>query len=226
MLAPGHDDDRAGPARPARVLAGRRAAERADGRRCRCGEANLAVGNPAGRPALEITLRRADPAVLRRRRRLRHRRAVPRSTLDGEPVAAVGAARRCPPAACSRSARPPGPGCGSLPRGARRPRRAALPRQRLDLHARRLRRPRRPGAGRRRRAAAGSPDSAARMTPPTARVGGRRPATGARISRDVGARRHRGPARRARLLHPRRHRRRCTRPTTRCTSTRRAPACG
>ena len=105
-----------------------------------------------------------------------------------------------------------GPGLRPGGRGPRRHRRADLPRQRLDVHPRRLRRPRWSRSGARRRAAAGL-------------AGRRGSASGVRRGRgadphrwsdpagspaapdvELADRRHRGSARGTGVLHPRRHR--------------------
>ena len=193
------------------LLARRRAAERPDGRPVVPARQPHRSATPRARPGLECTAARPDAALRRRHRGLPHRRRDATPTLDGD--AACRGGRRSPVAG-RRDARArrrvAGPGCArtcSSRGGLDVP---DVPRQRVDVHARRLRRPRRPRAARRRRAARSAPEPRAPPTPRSAPV----PDAGARRStHDVGARRARRPARRARLLHRRRHRRASTRPT-------------
>ena len=127
----------AGPARADRLLARRRAAERADGRPRRTGWSTACVGNAEGAAALELTGAGPDAALRRAGDRRHRRRGRCRMTVDGAPVAAVDAGRRWPPARRSRSAPSTGPGLRAHARRPRRHRRRAVPRQPLDVHARR-----------------------------------------------------------------------------------------
>ena len=208
VLDGGQLHDRAGPARAARLLARRRAAERADGRPLVRARQPRSLGNAAGARRARVHRDRArrcastpTPVFCL----TGARDATP--TLDGDAGAVVGAGRgrRRRDAAPRRGRRPR---AAHVPARARRPRRARVPR------AARRRSPsaasaataaarcaRRRPAPRRRRA------DAERRRP--SRRGRRRPGAHAR----VGARRARRSARRAGVLHRRRHRRRSTPPT-------------
>ena len=142
----------AGPARTTGLLARGRAAERADGRplvraRQRVARQPGRRGRPRDHP------RRAGPALPPARGRVPHR-CAPAGDAVGATRCRSGSRSTCRPAGCSTSAPPPGPGLRSYLLVGGGHRRARLPRQPLDLHARRLRRPRRPGPAVRRRAAA------------------------------------------------------------------------
>ena len=137
---------------PARALAGRRPAVRADGRPLL----------PARQPAGSATTR-APPAssaprpgpTLRFRARRRCASPARPTVADARRHAACrcGSRSRSPPARCSDSARSAAPGLRTYVLFARRARRAGVPRQPVHVHARPLRRARRPRAAPRRRAA-------------------------------------------------------------------------
>ena len=213
-----HDDHRAGLSGPPRLLGRRRAAVGPDGRSRASGSATARSATPRARAGLECTL---DGPALRFSRR-------PSSALTGAPGRArrsTASRRRCG----SRSTVPAG---ATLDVGRVEARAARLHLRsraastcptylgsRGDLHARRLRRPRRPGA---------APGDVLRLGAEPAGTGGR--CAGAVDARPplrdrVGARRPRRAACRARLLHRARTSRRSTRPTGRSTTTQPAPAC-
>ena len=180
---------------------------------------NRVVGNAEGAagaraaPTPGPTLR-FDAADGRRARR----RGDARSTVDGVPVAAVDADRRCRPARSSTSAPSTGPGCGptlAVRGGLDVPRRTSAAASTFTLggfggHDG-------SGAARRRRAR--------HRRRRRRRPGGRSPPGLAPVlGHDVGARRARRAAHRARLPHRRRARRPAARRRGPCTSTRPAPA--
>ena len=154
--------------------------------------------------------RRGPDAALRRaggRRARRRGDGDRRST--ARPCRRVDAGRRSPPVRRRddrrrRRARACGPrspcGAGSTCR--------AVPRQPLDVHARRLRRPRRAA-----RCSAGDVLAGRRRRRRAARRGRWPPGLAPVLGHDVGARRARRAARRARLPHRRRARRRCCAPS-------------
>ena len=210
---------------PGRVglLARRRAAERSDGRpvvparqphpRQPRGRARASSApRPGRRCASRPTPSSASPAP------------TCRATLDGEPVPCVR--RRSPCRAGgdgARSAPSSAPGCAPTCSSAAASTCRTVPRQRVDVHPRRLRWARRPGArapatcctSAPRRPGASTPCAPVRSTRRSSR---RSPPSGSSAVVD-------GPHARARVLHRGRHRRRSTPPTGRCTTTRRAPAC-
>ena len=193
-------------------------------------EANLAVGNPAGAPGLEITATGPDPALQRAGAGRAGRRAGIPATLDGgrsamwEPIE-IRPARRW------SSGTMPGPGLRTY----------LAVRGGIDVplylgsastftlggfggHAGRALAARRRAAARLARlrcAASGSP----RGHPGSARSAARPRRAPARAHRRLAGRRDRGAARRARILHPRATWTSSTPPTTRSTTTRPAPAC-
>ena len=120
--------------------------------RCRSGS------QPAGRQRRRrrragVHADRPDAALSRRATVVALTGADMGATLDGAPVARFRRRSRSPAGSVLRLGAVSGAGQPRLPRGARRHRRAAVSRQPRDLHAGRVRRPRRPRAARRRRAA-------------------------------------------------------------------------
>ena len=181
---------------------------------------NRALGNPEGAPGLECTLAGPGAAV---------QPPAPTVCVTGAP-ARGHARRRAGRRSGSRSTVPAGGVAGRRRR--RRPGLRTyllvaggldvpqLPRQRGDVHARPVRRPRRPRAARRATCCAGRRRGrdAARRRPrrPTARR--------SRSAWQIGV--ARGPARRAGVLHAERHRDVLRHRPGRSTSTRPAPASG
>ena len=160
---------------------------------------NRVLGNPEGVAGLECT--RGGPAL-----------RFPdggRVCVTGAPVARddgrrAGAAMAVGHRPCRWSARrrhADRPGNALLRAGGRRPAGTRIPRQHSDIHAWRVRRPRRPPAARRRRAD-GRRRPGTTQRPSCARSDRR----AAQHRAPLGGRGHRGPARRAGVLHPRRHR--------------------
>ncbi|AEK41169.1 UreA amidolyase [Amycolatopsis mediterranei S699] len=188
-------DDRAGLAGPHRVLARRGAAERPDGRPL-AAAGQPGAGQPRRRARPGVHCGRGGAAVFPCHRSLRHRGADdgPRRRHRGFPVDTGRSPRG------SDARRPVLHGrAAQLPPGARRRRRAGVPRQRGDVHAGEVRRPRRPRAGRRGRPA---PRSGPRG-PGRGPGADRRPA-GVRFPLDD--RRARRTARGPGVLHPGRRR--------------------
>ena len=136
-------------------------------------------------PALELTDGRADAALRRDAAVVAIGGAAMPMTVDGVAVAAVDADRRSPPARSSRVGAVDGPGLRATlaVRGGIDV--AAVPRQRLDVHARRVRRPRGPGAG--------APATCSRSATDAGAAPPRRSPPGWRrvLDHDVGARRAR-----------------------------------
>ena len=186
---------------------------------------NRALGNAEGAPGLECTLARARRcASPHATDGLRDRRARRRSPSTAQPVAARGSRSTVPAGGVARRrrrrrARPARP--TSCSRGGLDV--PALPRQRVHLHPRRLRRPRRPGAAPRRRPARAAP--ATRRRPPAGPVPPRPtgPCFDRRLARSACVE---GPHAGAGVLHRATTSTTSTPPTGRCTSTRPAPASG
>ena len=146
------DDHRAGPSGPARLLGGRRAAERPDGRPARSASGTAIVGNAEGTPGLELTaqgprlLFHTDGDGVPRRRAERGRPSTgARSRCGSRSTIAAGAT-------VTVDAIGP-PGTARLPARAGRHRRVPRARERVDVHARRVRRLRGTRAAHRRRVA-------------------------------------------------------------------------
>ena len=217
VLEPRRADHGAGLAGAPRPLGCRRAALGADGCGARCAWPTASSAIPKALPALEITV--AGPTLVARcdLQAVAVAGAPVELSVDG---AAAALHTALDPAGRTDAAhRPRCRGLPRLPRGERRLRRAVVSGQRVDVHARPVRRAWRAGAacGRRaacRRAFDAAADAARRS---------RRAAAGLR--RALADRRARRPARRARLLHPRRHRRLLRHRLAGSTTTPAAPAC-